>query len=122
MNLTKRAVAAALALALVFSLSACAGKTSHLKATNLGAIIDVRTEDKYVYGHLQGSIGADYQMDTFKDRLANLNRAGHYGVYGKDHDDAANAIRIMIRWGFKHVSNLGSLDEAHVFTRIPEVM
>lgn len=122
MNLVKRAFALALALSLAVGVTGCAGKTSHLKAKNLNAIIDVRTEDKYIYGHLEGSVGADYQMDTFKDRLANLNRKGHYGVYGKNRDEASAAIRIMIRWGFKHVSNLGSLDDAHAFTHIQEVM
>jgi rhodanese-related sulfurtransferase len=83
---------------------------------------DVRTEDKYVYGHLEGAVGADYKMDTFEQRLANLNRTAHYGVYGKNRDEVAIAIRIMIRWGFKHVSNLGTLDDAQAFTHIPEVM
>ena len=122
MNLAKRALALALALSLVFSLSGCAGKVSHLKAKHLDAIIDVRTEDKYVYGHLQGSIGADYKMDTFKDRVDNLSRTKHYGVYGKNRDEAAQAIRMMIRWGFKHLNNLGNIDDAAKFSRLEVVM
>jgi len=118
-----RVLAAALvAVALALGATGCAQKASHLDVKKLQAIIDVRTEDKFVYGHLENAVGADYQMDTFKSRVANLNRDGHYGVYGKNRDEVGAAIRILIRDGFKHLNNLGSIDDAQLATKLNVVM
>jgi len=107
---------------LALGLQGCAAKESHLDVKKLQAIIDVRIEDKFIYGHLENSIGADYQMDTFTSRVANLKRNSSYGVYGKDKNDAANAIRVLIKLGFKHLNNLGSLDDAQKATHLKVVM
>ena len=115
-------VATAVVVSLALGVAGCSGKQTHLDQSKLGAIIDVRIEDKYIYGHLENAIGADYKMDTFRSRVANLSRTGHYGVYGKNRKEVAEAIRFLILMGFKHLNNLGTIDDAQQLTKRKVVM
>lgn len=122
MTLKRGALAATLAMLLLMGVSACTEKQSNLSVAKLTALIDVRTEDKYVYGHIEGSVGADYQMDSFRSRVATLARDGHYGIFGGNATDAAAAIKIMKYMGFKHLNNLGSFTDAVALTHAKVVM
>ena len=58
-------------------------------------IIDVRTPDEYNNGHVEGAINIDYNSDTFKDRLAELDKAGEYLVYCRSGNRSSGAVKVM---------------------------
>ena len=58
-------------------------------------IIDVRTPDEYNTGHVEGAINIDYNSDTFKDKLVELEKSGEYLVYCRSGARSSGAVKVM---------------------------
>lgn len=71
-------------------------------------IIDVRTPDEYNSGHVEGAINIDYNSDTFKDIMAELDRTGEYLVYCRSGARSSGAVKVMEELGFTMIYHMGS--------------
>ncbi|UCC16461.1 MAG: rhodanese-like domain-containing protein [Dehalococcoidales bacterium] len=70
-------------------------------------IIDVRTPDEYNSGHVEGAINIDYNSDTFKDIMAELDRTGEYLVYCRSGARSSGAVKVMEELGFTMIYHMG---------------
>jgi len=69
-------------------------------------IIDVRTPEEHMEGHLEGAINVDYLSPTFADEIGKLDRNGSYLVYCLVGVRSAYAVEIMTSLGFSEVYNM----------------
>ena len=71
-----------------------------------GQIIDVRTPEEYVTGHLENAMLLDYHADDFKTRLGRLDRNQPYYVYCESGYRSKKTLEIMKIAGFEDVYGL----------------
>jgi rhodanese-related sulfurtransferase len=69
-------------------------------------ILDVRTAQEYVLGHLKGSINLDFKSLSFRDEIARLDREKAYLLYCRTGRRSARAVMLMSSLGFKELYNL----------------
>ena len=69
-------------------------------------ILDVRTNDEFKSGHINGAINIDYYSPDFKDKIIQLDRNKEYLVYCRTGIRAAASVQIMLDSGFTKVQNL----------------
>jgi rhodanese-related sulfurtransferase len=69
-------------------------------------ILDVRTPQEYVLGHLDGSINLDFKSPSFRDEIARLDRDKAYLLYCRTGNRSGRAIVLMSSLGFKELYNL----------------
>ena len=69
-------------------------------------ILDVRTAQEYVLGHLKGSINLDFKSPSFRDEIAGLDRDKAYLLYCRTGRRSARAVMLMSSFGFKELYNL----------------
>ncbi len=69
-------------------------------------IIDVRTPDEYNSGHVEGAINIDFNADTFKDKLATLDKSDKYLVYCRSGNRSSGAIKIMEELAFTMIYHM----------------
>ena len=69
-------------------------------------ILDVRTAQEYVLGHLKGSINLDFKSPSFSDLIARLDRDKAYLLYCRTGRRSARAVMLMKSLGFKELYNL----------------
>lgn len=75
-------------------------------------ILDVRTPEEYSKDHILEAINVDVRNTNFKNEISKLNRDDEYKVYCAAGKRATQAVSIMQGLGFKHLENLGSLENA----------
>lgn len=63
-------------------------------------ILDVRTEQEYKDGHLDGALLMDVQKDDFIQQLAKLDKNKTYLVYCKSGRRSAKALEVLGAQGF----------------------
>lgn len=77
-----------------------------------GVVIDVRTQEEYIQGHLAR---ADYQYDLmngdFAARLDSLDKDQTYYLYCRSGNRSGKAARLMIQKGFNNVYNIGGFQD-----------
>ena len=69
-------------------------------------ILDVRTAQEYVLGHLKGSINLDFKSPSFRDEIARLDREKAYLLYCRTGNRSGRVIVLMSSLGFKELYNL----------------
>ena len=69
-------------------------------------IIDVRTPDEYNTGHVKSAINIDYNSDSFKDRLEELDKTREYLVYCRSGNRSSGAIKIMEELDFSMIYHM----------------
>lgn len=69
-------------------------------------ILDVRTPEEFVSGHLAGAINIDYKADEFEANINKLDKKKTYLVYCRTGHRSAGAADIMKDNGFKSIKNL----------------
>ncbi|MNL52041.1 Thiosulfate sulfurtransferase PspE precursor [compost metagenome] len=74
--------------------------------------LDVRTPKEYEEEHVPQAINIDVLNANFKTEVAKLNRDDDYKVYCRSGKRTAQAIAIMKDLDFKHMENLGGLEDA----------
>jgi len=113
-------VACILVAAVAFS--ACGGSTdtdSKLELTSVAdvaaiiaeppadlMILDIRTPEEFVAGHIAGAINIDYYAADFEDRLGELDLTVPYVMYCNSGNRSSNALPLMDSIGFEEVYEL----------------
>ncbi len=69
-------------------------------------LLDVRTPAEFAEGHLEGAVNIDYQGDSFRLELSNLDKDAQYLVYCRSGVRASYAVAIMMDLGFTHLDNM----------------
>ena len=77
-----------------------------LKASPDAIILDVRTPEELASGYIEGARNIDFNSDSFKDSLTNLDRAKPYFVYCASGKRSGKAMEMMKAMGFQKVSAL----------------
>jgi len=110
-------------LAASFALSGCDSKTEEPAAANPAdaTIIDVRAEDEYAEGHLEGAININIRDTDFESRINDLPRDGHYLIYCRSGARSAMAVSQMEAAGFTDVIGVGGIDNATKTLGLPIV-
>jgi len=75
-------------------------------------VLDVRTHEEFIEGHLAGAINIDINSVTFDNEVSHLDSAAMYGVYCRSGRRSLVAIDTMQNLGFTKFSHLenGILD------------
>lgn len=81
-------------------------------ATEL-VVLDVRTPSEFNVGHVKRSINLDFKSSEFKKEVSKLDKNKEYKLYCRSGNRSGKALKIMQEMGFKHLENLGSLQEAN---------
>ena len=106
-----------------FALTACSSAPA-APTVELGSqaiLIDVRTQQEFSEGHLQGANVLDLNSGEFAAVLPNLDPNAEYYVYCRSGNRSTQATQMMQQAGFTNVTNLGSVQEASKATGIPVV-
>ena len=69
-------------------------------------ILDVRTEQEFRQGHIQGAVNLNFYDPNFKAQLAKLDTNKTYLVYCRSGHRSGLAVEIMKKLHFKHLYNL----------------
>ncbi|WP_396668475.1 rhodanese-like domain-containing protein [Microbacterium sp. R86528] len=110
------------AVFLTLGLAACTSTTSASDATTELSedtiILDVRTQEEYDAGHLEGAQLLDFNGGEVAAAIPTLDPDAEYLVYCRTGNRAGQAIALMEEAGFSDLTNLGSLEEAAQTTSI----
>lgn len=110
----------------MFALFGCNGnnnntsETSNVKLSNIDAqqfktaienndaitLIDVRTEDEYNAGHIDGALNININGSSFADEIAKLDKNKPVYVYCLSGGRSSNAANYMSQQGFKEIYNM----------------
>ena len=109
-------LAAIFAVSMVAGLTACTTENSAKVAA--GVILDVRTAEEYLAGHLEGAVNIDVESEDFEQLVSGLAQEGEYQLYCRSGRRSAIAKQKMLDLGFANVTDLGSLEDASAATGI----
>jgi rhodanese-related sulfurtransferase len=110
--------AVTIAVAALLSMTACASPAPapSITVTSSSVIIDVRTAEEYVGGHLQNAINIDVQSPDFDTLIAVLPIDGHYIIYCASGNRSAAAVTRMAELGFTTLTDAGGVTDASAAT------
>jgi len=74
--------------------------------------LDVRTPQEFQQEHIPEAINIDVLNSNFKTEVAKLNHDDNYKVYCRTGRRSGQAIAIMKDLKFKHLENIGGLEDA----------
>lgn len=69
-------------------------------------ILDVRTEEEFLSGHIPGALSLDITGGNFSSTLEKLDKMKSYYVYCRSGARSASACYVMAKTGFQKVYNL----------------
>ena len=69
-------------------------------------IIDDRTPQEYMDGHIQGAINIDFNSGAFNNEISKLDRTKKYLVHCRSGNRSRGAIREMTELGFEQIYHL----------------
>jgi len=98
MKILKFLAAALIAIFAIGSLSACAPQSEDPAA--YAAIIDVRTQEEWATGHLEGAVRIGIADADFAQQLDTLDKSADYYIYCRSGNRAGQAIDFMKSAGF----------------------
>ena len=75
-------------------------------ATGEYILLDVRTVEEYMQGHLEGAKSLNFLDESFDNTIASLNKNYKYLIYCQSGVRSANALQKMKDAGFIHVLEL----------------
>lgn len=106
----------AVLIASAFILTACGsgGSVTNLNVEDFAAkaadpsvvVLDVRTSDEFLSGHLARAENIDYNAGNFQNDIQGLDKTRTYLVYCRSGHRSGLATEIMAKQGFTHVFNL----------------
>lgn len=82
-------------------------------------LIDVRTPEEFVSGHLQGSVNIDWYDSSFKNKVGSLDKTKPVYVYCAVGGRSAQAKNLLQSLGFTSVINLSGGIEAWKKMNLP---
>ena len=71
-------------------------------------IIDVRTQEEFIEGHIEGAINIDFQSDKFRGQIDELDRNNKYLIYCRSGNRSRGALEVMVEMDFKEVYHLSN--------------
>jgi rhodanese-related sulfurtransferase len=77
-----------------------------LKETPGAQLIDVRTPEEYMDGHIAKAVNLNFYDDLFAQNLERLDKSSPVFVYCKSGGRSSNAMNLMKEKGFSEVYNL----------------
>lgn len=107
------------ALVAVGALTACSGES--VDVTDDTVILDVRTPEEFVEGHLAGAQNIDVSADDFDERVTQLDTDAQVVVYCRSGNRSADAVERMEGLGFTDLTDAGGLQQASDATGLPIV-
>lgn len=108
----------ALGLVLNFMFSACSNKSKDIIVLNAnefvnqyendlsGILIDVRTEDEFNNGFIEGALNFNVNDQNFKDDVNHIDKTKHIYVYCRSGKRSQKAAEILHQLGFKTIYDL----------------
>ena len=69
-------------------------------------ILDIRTPQEFVAGHIQGAVNIDFYASTFRQELSQLPKDKAYLVYCNSGNRSGQAMPIFRELGFQEVYEL----------------
>lgn len=79
----------------------------NLLADNSNAILlDVRTQEEYNSGHINGAINIDFRGADFVSEIQKLDKSKTYFVYCRSGNRSADAVQIMKENGINNIVEL----------------
>jgi len=69
-------------------------------------ILDVRTQEEYESGYIEGAINIDYYSETYRDDLDTLDKEKAYLIYCRTARRTGETMDIMRELGFREVYNM----------------
>ncbi len=83
-------------------------------------LIDIRTQEEYIDGHLKGAIQKDYyQTEEFRKYLESLDKKKSYLIYCRSAKRSGAALEIMKGMGFTDVKDLDGGYNAWISQDLP---
>lgn len=86
-------------------------KTSNIQKNAI--IIDVRTKEEYLSGHIPQAINIDYMSDDFWDKVEQLDASKKYFIYCRSGRRSIRVCTLMKNGGFEN-AKLFNLDKGLV--------
>ena len=113
----------ALVVVSTFTFGACSSSDASSSQVDAAVIaesiiIDVRTPEEYVAGHLDGATLIDIKDASFDAKMAELDPNASYIIYCRSGNRSAQAVERMKEAGFTNLTDLGSLENASEETGI----
>jgi rhodanese-related sulfurtransferase len=75
-------------------------------------VIDVRTQEEFDQGHIEGALNIDFSKPDFIAQLKSFDRSLNYKIHCRSGFRSGRAKVIMESVGFKNVEDLGGLNQA----------
>jgi len=69
-------------------------------------LLDIRTPEEFMAGHLKNAVNIDYYASDFQNKLGKLDKAQTYLVYCRSGSRSSTAVQMMKTLGFKRVYEL----------------
>lgn len=76
------------------------------KATEGGALLDVRTPEEFATGYISGAMNLDYRAPGFGEQIAGLDKTKPYFVYCAAGGRSHHAVEQMLSLGYQQVYEL----------------
>lgn len=122
MKIFRTLAAAMIALVAFTGLTACSSPTTADPA-DFAAIIDVRTQEEWDTGFIEGAVRIGIADADFAAQLEELDKSADYFIYCRSGNRAGQAITAMQNAGFTgKLVNGGSVLDASVALSLPVVM
>ncbi|MCL2594654.1 MAG: rhodanese-like domain-containing protein [Promicromonosporaceae bacterium] len=109
--MTKRVLCVLMALLGAIAFAGCGGSDDAV------VLVDVRTPEEFTEAHLAGAINVNWQdVEGFARWAAAQNPADEFVLYCRTGNRAEEALTFLASLGFEHVTNVGSLESAALYT------
>ena len=69
-------------------------------------ILDVRTPEEYLSGHIENAVNLDYYSETFRNDLDKLDKNKTFIIYCRSGGRSANTLNIIKDLNFKEAYNM----------------
>lgn len=71
-----------------------------------GLLLDVRTEDEFNNGYIEGALNFDVNNASFKDNVKHIDKSKHIYIYCRSGKRSQKAAKILTQLGFKTIYDL----------------
>ncbi|MEJ8801643.1 rhodanese-like domain-containing protein [Pontibacter sp. H249] len=77
------------------------------KMSSSAVLLDVRTQEEFAGGYLEGAENVDYRNGDFARELKSWDKDKTYYLYCASGNRSGKAAELMREAGFKHIYNIG---------------
>jgi phage shock protein E len=74
-------------------------------------LLDVRTPEEFATGHLQGAQNIDFRAPSFREKVAQLDKAKTYVLYCASGNRSGQSSVLMQETGFRKIINAGAFKD-----------